>query len=137
MARRRAKPIRLTPARRARVVEAVKRGLTRAQQAAYAGIGRTTLMTYLRLGRSEETGLWAEWVAEIDQAEAQAVADRVDKIIEAADKGTWQAAAWWLERRYPAQWARRVLTEAPPPDEPEESVEDILAKWTEAQGNQK
>ncbi len=31
------------------------------------------------------------------------------KIQKAAADGNWQAAAWWLERRYPADWGRRVV----------------------------
>src|SRR4051812_42016 len=38
---------------------------------------------------------------------AQAEPGLVGAIIAAADRGSWQAAAWLLERSFPDRWARR------------------------------
>ena len=104
------KPRALTPAKRRKVVKAVSLGLTRAQQAAYAGISLRTLHRYIAKGR-EEKGVWSDWVDEMEEAEAQAVARNVALIMKAAHSGTWQAAAWWLERKYPQEYARRTFTD--------------------------
>jgi hypothetical protein len=37
------------------------------------------------------------------------------KVIKEASKKTWQAAAWWLERRYPSEYTNRVRVETPEP----------------------
>ena len=63
------KPRALTPAKRAKVVKAVSLGLTRKQQAAFAGIGLRTLQRHIAMGR-EGDGVWAEWVDEMEEAEA-------------------------------------------------------------------
>jgi len=86
------------PAVVAAILEALAAGQARGTAAALAGIGATTL---------------ARWVADdpdlacrVEQAEAHAVRDALGVIHRAAESGTWQAAAWWLERRYPADWGR-------------------------------
>ena len=33
-------------------------------------------------------------------------------IAKAAGEGNWQAAAWWLERRFPERWGRRERVDA-------------------------
>ena len=40
----------------------------------------------------------------------------------AANNGTWQAAAWWLERRRPGRWALRSSES----DKHEEIVVDLV-----------
>jgi hypothetical protein len=39
------------------------------------------------------------------KAEARAVVQRVRAIRSAGETGTWQAAAWWLERCFPEDFA--------------------------------
>lgn len=43
---------------------------------------------------------------ELDIARAQSVAVRIERIQEAADRGFWQADAWWLERQLPEEFGR-------------------------------
>ncbi len=42
----------------------------------------------------------------IEEAQGKAVAHNVAVVRQAANAGTWQAAAWWLERRYPETFGR-------------------------------
>jgi hypothetical protein len=44
------------------------------------------------------------FLAAVKKAQADAVAANVQLIQIAAREGTWQAAAWWLERRHPDQY---------------------------------
>lgn len=47
----------------------------------------------------------------IEKARAEAVQGYLGVIKNAADSGTWQAAAWWLERVLPAQYGRKTTVE--------------------------
>lgn len=48
----------------------------------------------------------------IKKAEAECKAARIATILKASDK-SWQAAAWWLERRCPEEYGRTVKEEKP------------------------
>jgi len=67
--------------------------------------GNTRKTSCIASGISEDT--FARWIKEdedfagsVKKAEEEAVARNV-KVIHEASKSTWQAAAWWLERRRP------------------------------------
>jgi hypothetical protein len=64
-------------------------------------------------GKKERRGKFRDFWDAIKKAEAEAVFDRVQCIKAASDKGTWQAAAWWLERRYPDEFSsdKRTIRE--------------------------
>jgi len=100
----------LTPERRAKAVAAVKLGMTRAQQAAYAGVSLSTLQKWLAKGRAAKGGALSKWADEMEESEAVAIARNLAVIMKAAREGTWQAAAWYLERKYPDDYGRRVPT---------------------------
>lgn len=79
----------------------------------YVGIDVTTFCMWLQRGEGThptrpKTKLHAEFVEAIRKAEAQAEAVRVARIAKAGQDGTWQADAWYLERRYPERWGRKV-----------------------------
>lgn len=127
----------LTPAVRQALVDAIARGQSRAVATELAGIGERTLFRWLARGRSENKGEYWQFWQEIKKAEAQAVAEAVSVIRRAAERDEvtvkrtvgpdgsvttvtttrtvldWTAAAWWLERRYPREWAnnRREVKE--------------------------
>ena len=48
--------------------------------------------------------------AKVEQAQAKAISGNLAVIQQAAQSGKhWQAAAWWLERKYPQDWALRQV----------------------------
>ncbi len=96
----------LTTTATAAVVQAISTGNTRDVAAAYAGVGRTTLFQWLAKGRVEAQGIYRDFLNAVEKAEADAVVVSVALIRTAAQKN-WQAAAWWLERRYPDEWGRK------------------------------
>ena len=64
------------------------------------------------VGISEDTlGRWrkryADFAASIEKAEAIKRAEMIRVVTDAAKGGTWQAAAWYLERRDPDNWGRK------------------------------
>jgi len=85
----------------AEVIEQIERliaaGVSGAEAAAAAGVSRTSFYRWMAVGASCATG-WS------GRAESEAVL--VVRIARAAERGSWRAAAWLLERRYPERWAR-------------------------------
>lgn len=91
------------------IVEAVRKGNSRSNAFRLAGLHPDTVFPWLRWAR-EQPGTHPEYdqlLADIEFAESQVESERVALIKVAADTGTWQAAAWWLERRKPEDWGKR------------------------------
>jgi transposase len=93
-----ARPTKRTPERETRLLEALRAGNTRRASCAYAGIDQDTLANWLRR--------WSDFSDAVEKAEADAEIRNV-AIIQKAASETWQAAAWWLERRRPAEYRQR------------------------------
>ena len=94
-----ARPSKYTPETVARIVEALEQGATYEAAAAHAGISYETFNAW-RKG-------FPEFPEAVKKAEAKAELHWLEQIETAAAEGAWQAAAWRLERRYPARWGRR------------------------------
>lgn len=62
----------------------------------------------------DEYPFW-EFRESVKEAEAEAEISRLVKIESAADEH-WQAAAWWLERKYSDRYGRTLRTEVSGPD---------------------
>lgn len=101
------RPAKLTPRVQASLVRDLKAGLTRACACVRAGITYATLKTWVHRGRKggKDNAAYSTFLAAVKKAEQDAVARNVGVIQKAARK-TWQAAAWWLERKAPQDWAR-------------------------------
>lgn len=52
---------------------------------------------------------YLQFMQAIKEAEGHAVTRWLEQIDAAAEAGSWQAAAWMLERRYPQEYGRRVV----------------------------
>jgi hypothetical protein len=84
----------------------------------FAGQSLPTVYRWLELGKIEAervaTGLqpvpehesFLEFWEELRQARAEAIVRNVAFIQTAAKNGSWQAAAWWLERTVPETYSR-------------------------------
>lgn len=130
-------PTKFTEAVRERVISVLKLGTARPTAARAALIAPNTLSEWITRGRIDhENGrptAFAEFFTEVEQAEAGAklrmeavirrhaegnpLRDKNGKIRkdkdgkELRDNGSWQAASWWLERRYRDEYGHRE----PPP----------------------
>ena len=73
------------------------------------GIGKSTFYSWLKHAETDEKPrkIYVDFMDTIKKAEAQSESKYLGVIRDAANGGTWQASAWWLERRYPEKWGRR------------------------------
>jgi transposase-like protein len=108
----------------------------------YAGLAPSTVYRWVERGRNERDRLeagqpptpsetpYVELCESVERARAQAVVANVTVIQQAARAGTWQAAAWWLERSMPNQYGRKVQAEV----SGSVSVQDLELKMLELLG---
>jgi hypothetical protein len=82
-----------------RITDALRGGNTRRASCAAAGISQDSLAVWLR-----EIPDFADAV---EKAEGEAELRNL-QVIQDATRTTWQAAAWWLERKHKAEWSSRV-----------------------------
>ncbi len=101
------RPSKLTPEVEVKLLQALLASNTREAAAEYAGVGARTLRRWLQQGRDNPDGPYGGLVAVLKQKESEAVIRNV-AIIQEAAKRSWQAAAWWLERRYPREWGSQA-----------------------------
>jgi len=116
----RGRPPKINEERIEKIANLLERGNTRRTAAHASGIGDSTLRLWLSIAREErdrlEEGgrprkskaLYLALLASVERAEAKAEARHVERIRLASEEGTWQASAWWLERRRPQDFARRA-----------------------------
>ena len=72
----------------------------------YCGIAEGTLYQWLKEAEQPDSREWvSEFAQSIKEARAGAQAASLQVVQRAANNGTWQAAAWFLERSNPHQWA--------------------------------
>lgn len=82
------------------VVQAIGMGATYELAAQYAGISYETFNTWQKQK--------PQFSEAVKKAEGEAAVKWLAKIEKAASDGSWQAAAWKLERRYPEQYGRQI-----------------------------
>ena len=102
------RPTKLNTATQKRIVQAIKMGTTYELAAQYAGISYATFNNWMNQGESALSGEFFEFFNAVKEAEGKAAVGWLAKIEKAATAGNWQAAAWKLERRYPATYGRTV-----------------------------
>lgn len=102
------KLLKFTKEARARFVEAIQLGATITMACNYAGFATTTYYHALKQARAKPDSIYGTFAAQVEQAKGLAAIGWLAKIEAAADTGSWQAAAWKLERRYPAEFGRSI-----------------------------
>jgi hypothetical protein len=97
------RPSVMTEQRETLICDVLREGGTRRNACKCAGISEDTFTRHLK--RSEAFALM------VVQAEGEAERHAIG-VIRAAMPTTWQASAWWLERRRGREWARGAVGEA-------------------------
>jgi hypothetical protein len=90
----------LTDTVRKAILTALAAGVDRKHACLSAGVTDRSLQRWLKRAREQGDEPYASFLSEVTKAEADAVVRNV-AIIQKAGQTTWQAAAWWLERRHP------------------------------------
>lgn len=99
--------LKLTPELIANVERIIRSGNYAQTACQLVGIGTTTYYRWLEMAEEEGTpAIYREFRDTIKRAEAEGEIRNVARIVQAADNGTWQASAWYLERKHPDRWGR-------------------------------
>ena len=99
--------LKLTAETQDKICVAIRLGNDKKVAAALAGVSETTFYRWLELADVDNPKKeYREFRESIERAEAEAEVTRIARITQAADNGTWQAASWWLERKFPERWGR-------------------------------
>jgi hypothetical protein len=113
------RPTSLTADVEERIISAVKGGSYLDDAAAYAGISERTLFRWVQKGKEalnlQEMGIdvtdeeqrYGQFCQSLQRARSEASIRNLTLIQRAAQEGTWQAAAWYLERTNPKKWGRK------------------------------
>lgn len=100
-----------------RIVEAISLGNYQEVAAQYAGIDKATFYRWMEKGRQDDPDpAYKEFYDAVENAKANAEVRAVVLINRAAQEGTWQAAAWWLERTRPKKYGRYDRNEITGPE---------------------
>jgi hypothetical protein len=92
------------------------------------GISQTAYFDWINKG---EQGIepYAEFLGAVKKAESEAHVNFV-AIIASQAPTQWQAAAWWLERKFPGQWAKKEKIEIQQEPISSKEVEAIEARFS-------
>jgi transposase len=88
----------------------IKRGVYIEVACEAVGIAKSTFYRWLARGENEASGIYRDFSNAIKKAEAESHILYLDMIRKAAPD-CWQAAAWYLERKYPHMWGRKERQE--------------------------
>ena len=119
------RPSKLTPEVQNRIVAAIQRGAYIETAAQLAGISKPTFYDWLKRGQAISAMLdeaheneqpdisaheadLANFSNAVNRALAESEVRDITAIDTAAQQGTWQAAAWKLERKHHQRWGRKV-----------------------------
>lgn len=105
------RPTKFDKALAERIVQLVRAGNYIETSAAAAGLSKDTLYRWLKEGAREDHGAKREFSDAVEKAQAEAEAANLALIGKAALGGTWQAAAWRLERMHPERYAQKQKLE--------------------------
>lgn len=99
-----------TPERTKRIADIIRAGNYAEIAARVGGISEATYYNWINRGESGEEP-YVEFLESIKAAEAESEARNIALIQRSAQNGTWQAAAWFLERKHGTRWGRRQAVE--------------------------
>jgi hypothetical protein len=128
------RPDMLNPKLQEAICKRIEKGTYPAKAAVLEGISKDTYYAWMRRGRTEPKGKFYNFLKAIRKAESIAETAYLEQIRKAATgeetgKPVWQAAAWYLERRYPDSWGRRDRVDLNHSGEFKQKVEvDIFAE---------
>ncbi len=126
----------LTRERHAEFVQIMRAGNTFTTAAKAIAVRETHARWWYDQGAGDDADEpFASFRVDVDQAEARAESRNVAIVAKAASDGSWQAAAWLLERGYPERWARvsqrdkaAEVTQAGKPSDPFAEADELAER---------
>ena len=134
-----ARPTKLTQEKIDEICNWLKLGYYQEDAATMAGISSSTFYDWMRRGAEgqkalesgdssslpatqegdevEVVNMFQEFSEAVKKARAEAEGAHIRNIRKAADNGTWQASAWFLERSFPKKWGKRSTLDIADPNE--------------------
>jgi len=109
------RPSKFTPAVVDKLTTAIRQGATYDLASKFAGIDYETFRDWRKQG-DEGVAKYSAFSVAVKQAEGDATMKWLSHVEDAAEGGTWQAAAWKLERRYPESYSVKNRHEISGPD---------------------
>jgi transposase-like protein len=77
----------------------------------YLGISEATYYKWIQKAKedqqNEKQSIYVEFFESVKEAEAIAEMKHIENIKQASDEGTWQASAWYLERKHKDRWSNK------------------------------
>ena len=130
---RRGRPSKLTEERRRTIAGALRAGATWDIACRLAKVHRSTAHRWVAKGSQAKSGEYRDFYDEVKHAEAVSAVQSLQTIQAASKDGTWQAAAWLLERRHGYRRDATFHVEPAPapsasPDPAGETTEQYLAR---------
>lgn len=88
------------------LLDRIRAGTPIRQACASVGLSKDTFYDWMRRGEVASSGHHKDFYDAVEKAKADAVIESV-LIVRKAAKENWQAAAWYLERCHPDEFAKR------------------------------
>ncbi len=107
-----ARATKLNEALQDQICDDIRLGDTYVNAATRAGISERVLHLWREKGRKAQTGQYFQFLQAVRKAEAEALRTAALHVRNAMSN-QWQAAAWFLERRDPANYSRRTEVSGP------------------------
>lgn len=106
------------------LIKSLENGLAIKAACGRASISEKTFYNWYNKGAEKKSGKYRDFHDAVDNAKNTAQSNFENIIASAANKGTWQAAAWWLERRRPEMYNKPEKVMVNPKQDLSEFVED-------------
>lgn len=101
----------------------VSNGISNVDICAYLGVAESTFYAWISEPKTDAQRKLSDG---IKKAEIERKAWYLQKILNAAAEGSWQAAAWYLERRYPKEFAKAKRPEEDPNAELINKMDELI-----------
>ena len=103
----------LTPELSSKICKYIEDGNYAIHACNAVGINDTTFYDWLKRGDIDITdgkdSIFSQFLRLIKEAEAKGILKHVKNITKIASEGEWTASAWFLERKYPELFGKRVV----------------------------
>ncbi len=129
------RPLKFSAAVQSKIVAFILGGNYLEAAAAAAGVCKATVYDWLKRGapgneKKDPKGKFREFSDAVEKASGAAEVVAVGQIAQAGEN-SWQARAWWLERRFPARWGRVEYREEGKDEIRRRTTEDVAKEFDE------